>query len=682
MPPPADNSSQESTFKTEPGDPPCPTPVSLSSSRAPSQPRIKRERDESDGGDTEEASAGRAGRSVRVSQYTMDRVRENLAKRISAARNVSLESSQHTMDQLRENLASRMSAARNASSEDSTRGSALLSTPAPTGLRDANSGAPEATPAPTGSQFARGQSFDPFNNNPAYGRGPRLRFNQLDDYQKRVVESAVKHRRNICSVGGAGTGKSGTCEIIMDELRDLGNRVVIVAPSGTSAVNVCAQTLHSFYGLGAQNNKGIEGYKSEMKPAVRERLRNIDTLVIDEISMVSCEMFDRMDQLSRAARGDLRPFGGIQVIVFGDFCQLPPVKPQDYCYECGGERKKTTLPGLGRSRKGVVVWQCVETAAHRRIEDGDKMWAFQSLEWASLEFEYLPLNQFHRQADVTFLTLLNKLRHGKPYHSDEIDCLQNHPCEVTNAVKIVPLRADAYSTNNDRFDDLPGKECRFMHQDKFVWQRDIHPELADINQDVSAALSSHAYERWVCLKVNQPVILQKNLDIEKGLINGSQGVILRFVTYDEARQPRDCIIDGGHVSQLRRQCIDNFMRNTVHGRLPVVKFNNMEAPQTIYPDCSIAERGYKTPHSLLIRTQIPLLSGWALTIHKTQGMTLDKAIVDVGRCFVSGMAYVALSRVKNLEGLKVEGLDTNGVIHAVDDKVKEFLQDRFGENFD
>jgi ATP-dependent DNA helicase PIF1 len=94
------------------------------------------------------------------------------------------------------------------------------------------------------------------------------------------------------------------------------------------------------------------------------------------------------------------------------------------------------------------------------------------------------------------------------------------------------------------------------------------------------------------------------------------------------------------------------------------------------------EQGFTTPYSLLIRTQIPLLSGWALTIHKTQGMTLDKAIVDVGACFVAGMAYVALSRVKALEGLRVEGLGTNGVKYAVDDEVKTFLQQKFGEDFD
>lgn len=123
------------------------------------------------------------------------------------------------------------------------------------------------------------------------------------------------------------------------------------------------------------------------------------------------------------------------------------------------------------------------------------------------------------------------------------------------------------------------------------------------------------------------------------------------------------------------------MRSQRLTHLPVVKFNNMDAPQTIYPDCAMSERGFATPHSLLIRTQIPLLSGWALTIHKTQGMTLDKAIVDVGRCFVAGMAYVALSRVKTLAGLKVLDLTPTSVVHPVDDEVKTFLQTHFQADF-
>jgi ATP-dependent DNA helicase PIF1 len=550
--------------------------------------------------------------------------------------------------------------------------------PPPTGACDANDSVPELTPTSTGAQEADAKPFDPFVDMPAYGKGPRLMFAQLDADQQRVVEVAVKKGKNVCSVGGAGTGKSETCDILLDELRTKGKNVAIVTPSGTAAVNVRAQTLHSFFGLGGQNNKGIDKCKSQMRTTIKERLRNVDTLVIDEISMVSYEMFDRMDQMSRAARGDDIPFGGMQLIAFGDFCQLPPVKPQEHCYRCGRERQKITL-------QGQRLWQCSTSADHGDIIDGDKMWAFQSEQWDMMNFEYLPLNHVHRQANGPLLALLNKLRHGKPFTYKEERLLLDHPCDVTNAVELVSRLDAAQKINHSRFaqlaDSTQDRPFYYHCRDDFDWKRDLHPELSNINQNIWVALSKHPYEEEVRLQIGQPVILQKNLDVQRGLVNGSQGVIQHFIPYDRYQQPRESGSEGSLLSYIRRQRVMSFMRDQGCPSLPVVKFNNLDAPEIVYPDCSILEKGYEAPHSLLIRTQIPLLSGWALTIHKAQGMTLDKAIVDLSHCFASGMSYVALSRVKTLEGLKVHGFKANGIKHEVDDKVKVFLSDKFGESF-
>jgi ATP-dependent DNA helicase PIF1 len=262
--------------------------------------------------------------------------------------------------------------------------------------QDPHDSAPESTPPPTGMQDVDPEPFDPFVNMPAYGKGPKLLFDQLDADQQRVVNVAVKEGRNVCCVGGAGTGKSETCDVLLDELRTKGKNVAIVAPSGTAAVNVRAQTLHSFFQLGTSSNKGIEEYKRRNAPMVRQKLRSIDTLVIDETSMVSYEMFDRMDQLARTARGNDQPFGGLQVIVFGDFYQLPPVKPHEHCYQCGRKRERHTVPGYGAESMGTSVWRCIN---HGDIEDGNKMWAFESQQWDSLEFEYLPLEQVHRKEE-------------------------------------------------------------------------------------------------------------------------------------------------------------------------------------------------------------------------------------------------------------------------------------------
>jgi ATP-dependent DNA helicase PIF1 len=587
--------------------------------------------------------------------------------------------------------------ARNPRPDNNASGSASDATPIKTEPQDPYGSAPESTPPPTeaqnshvsvsefmspssGVQHGEAGPFNPFIDNPEHGdKGPKLRYSKLDDEQKHVVDMASKEWKNICCVGSAGTGKSETCEVLMLELRDQLRPVAVVTPSGTSAVNVHAQTLHSFFGLGKESNKGIDDYIRQMRAPTKERLKRLETLVIDEISMVSYEMFDRMDQLSRAARGNDRPFGGMQLIVFGDFCQLPPVKPQEHCFQCGRERDLVTERGPGRGRTGHKVWKCIE---HGDLEDSDKMWAFKSHQWDSLEFQYLLLTQVHRQVDIEFLDLLNHLRYGKPFTRKERSLLLEHPCEVKDAVELVGKRFQAQMINDNRFNRLTSVQFRYACRDYFTWKKDIHPELADIDQNLRAALYSHPYEEWVRLKLGQPVILLKNLDVVNGLVNGSQGVIIDFVSYDEAQQPRESITDRGDIAQLRRNHVMDFILGQGSPSLPIIKFNNVDTPVTIYPDCSIAERGFLKPHSLLIRTQMPLLSGWALTIHKAQGMTLEKAIVHLDHCFQSGMAYVALSRVKNLEGLKVEGLGANGVKHMVDDQVKSFMEDKFGESFD
>jgi ATP-dependent DNA helicase PIF1 len=518
--------------------------------------------------------------------------------------------------------------------------------------------------------------FDPFEV-PAYGKGPKLRFDQLDDDQKRVVNLATMERKNICCVGGAGTGKSETCEIILSELSMTRVRVAIVAASGTAAVNVRGQTIHNFFGWGADDNKGIEEFIRLMTPAVRERLRCTDTIIIDEISMVSFAMLNRMDRMARVARGKPdKPFGGMQVIVFGDFCQLPPVKPYEHCFQCGKARKKH---GVGKK----MVWRCPE---HGDIQHSDKMWAFKSAVWREIGFVDVALTQVHRQQDPEFLAILANVRYGKPFTATEVSLLEYHPCDVTGAVELVSRRDHALKLNDYHFDELHGVSYEYECQDDFIWQEEQHPELADIKQDVRASLKDHPYEEIVYLKQGQPVILQRNIDVQTGLVNGSQGIIDHFVDYDRARNPRQSSQEDERISTYRSRHIEDFMRHQHRSRrsrkLPVVKFNNQTELVTIFPECSIKELGYEKPHSLLMRTQIPLLSGWALTIHKAQGMTLQKAIVHLVHCWQGGMAYVALSRVKTLSGLEVRGLAQTTEVKPLDDEVKAFLRAHFQANFD
>ena len=658
MSPPTTNSSPERMPDIEPRDSLLPTPVSHS----PSPARSKRARDESNDDNTEDASTGGAGVNLGKSM---------LQKKHRGGLH------HHAYKTL---LLSQDAARRNKARD--TVPTAPEPKPIKTEPQDPHGSAPEFTPLTTGIQNADVESPNPYIENPDHGdKSPQLQYFNLDTDQQRVVDTATQNwMNNICSVGEAGTGKSQTCEVLIRELRLQGRRVAIVTPSGTAAVNVNAVTLHSFFGMGGETNKGIDEYIKSMKPPVKERINSIDTLIIDEISMVSYEQFDRMDQMCRAAREDDRPFGGIQLVVFGDFCQLPSVKPHEHCYQCGHIREECKVR-LGK--KTHKAWRCVNHLDND-ILDNDKMWAFQSQQWDSMQFEYLALKTVHRQADPVFLDLLTNLRHGKPFKQSEIDLLLNHPCDTKNAVQLVSTLSDARKINANCFKsgEFKDKEpTTYKCEDEFIWKTALHPELADINQNVKAALLKHAYQETVSLKINQPVILQRNLDVENGLVNGSQGIIVDFVSYHEAPQPLDNCTYGGDIWRLRSNRVEDFILNQGSPLLPVVKFNKIDTPVVIFPDCCVSERGFEKPHSLLIRTQIPLLSGWALTIHKAQGMTLDKSIVHLKDCWQSGMAYVALSRVKTLGGLKVLMRPGDTFNHTVDEAVKTFLENKFMEDF-
>ncbi|KAL2262364.1 hypothetical protein VTK26DRAFT_1547 [Humicola hyalothermophila] len=194
------------------------------------------------------------------------------------------------------------------------------------------------------------------------------------------------------------------------------------------------------------------------------------------------------------------------------------------------------------------------------------------------------------------------------------------------------------------------------------------------------------------------VVLLVNLDLTAGLCNGSQGVICGFEPYDKDKLPRKSD-DGrgpasgsiaGQYATLREAHIRKFAEQKQQEwqlqpqnadrkfGWPIVRFLS-GATRTIYPECQVHELGDKEPYSLLCRTQIPLAAAWALSIHKAQGMTLDRVVVNLSRAFEEGQVYVALSRATSLEGLKIEG-SPQGLAVGVggNEQVREFLRETFG----
>jgi len=500
----------------------------------------------------------------------------------------------------------------------------------------------------------------------------------------------------------------------------MGKEVDIVAPTGRAALNVGGTTTWSYAGWTPNSFKSpLEELmqNAQWSKYVNKRLRATDVLVIDEISMVENLHFERLNEIMKAARfqpgGHSSAFGGCQIVVTGDFCQLPPVKPFGQCMHCGKDFEKK----IGPNRK--AVYSCRH---HGEYADEDK-WAFKSQAWQECNFQHRHLTTIHRQNDPVFIRILQKLRLGYQLSEKESSLLMDHPCRASahEATKLFPLRHEAATVNQAAFNRLVGDTYTFWAHDSFFWHKKRHRNLeakgtrsnwgvpgwnapAPTDQQPLNALTDHRFEECVQLKKGGLVVLLANLDLKAGLCNGSQGRICGWEDYDpnmlplcmqrdsgptsgksknapapKQPQPGQRIVRGDHGATQERE-IKDFMESECAPvkKWPIVQFHN-GLRRTVYAECSITEVGDKAPYSLLSRTQIPLAPAWAMTVHKSQSLTLDRVIVNLESAFEEGQVYVALSRATNLAGLKIEG--SGGFLRAkamVNHEVATFLREKFG----
>lgn len=525
--------------------------------------------------------------------------------------------------------------------------------------------------------------------------------------------SLIEQGHNVFYTGSAGCGKSTVLKAFVKRLRESGKQVRIVAPTGRAALNVGGSTTWTFAGWTPNSHKlPIDRIKQGAHgKSVYERLTNTDVLVIDEISMVENLHFERLNILMKTARYNpslpVQPaFGGCQIVVTGDFCQLPPVKPFQHCLECG--REMTT-------KVNDVAKLTHVCRLHGEYADEDK-WAFRSNAWGECNFVHFHLKTIHRQNDQKFIRMLQKCRLGHKMKESEISLLMNHKCRVSQATKLYSTRREANDVNRAAFNQLKGVKFVYWCHDSFFW-RQCHPHLerkglrGEWNNESEIAsppetkrplyaLEDHRWAKCVQLKRGMLVVLLTNLDLEAGLCNGSQGVICSFENYDpkmmpmketyDSRgrrkvepQPGQRVVRGDHAA-IQESEIKNFItsESAPVKKWPVVQFHN-NVRRTVFAECSIAQLGDEEPYSLLARTQIPLAPAWAMTIHKSQSLTLDRVIVNLSKAFEDGQVYVALSRATGLNGLKIEG---DGAFLRnklmVNTEVAAFLKERFGDIYD
>lgn len=512
--------------------------------------------------------------------------------------------------------------------------------------------------------------------------------------QRRVVDLIVDGQKNVFYTGSAGCGKSTILKAFVQKLKAQGKKVKIVAPTNLAALNVGGQTTWAYAGWTPDSmKKPLEQLKrSASGKQVWARFDQTDVLVIDEISMVENLQFERLNEIMKASLGNKNrgggPFGGVQIVVTGDFCQLSPVKPFLYCIGCGWEL-------IHEENDGELQHRCENRKCRYDVwPDADK-WAFRSKAWAECNFEHVNLTEIHRQTDRKFIAILQKIRRDGMIVENHANLLLHHPSETKDAIKIFALRREVDRVNNENIAKLPSVARKYQCKDTFDWKEHHRDDLSlqkytkqEYNGHTLWYLKEHRYEAYSQLKQGMRVVLQSNLNPEAGLVNGSQGVVVGFEDFDPNRLPRkakrteseDGGLKGEHAKYMESE-IKAFAHVNNYQPWPIVQFDNGQR-ETIFADCSYSELGNEEKKksdsqvqkecSLLSRTQIPLMAGYAITVHKSQGMTLDRVIVDLSDAFEASQIYVALSRARSLNGLKVVGIPRRN-LGGANQQVKEFF---------
>lgn len=393
---------------------------------------------------------------------------------------------------------------------------------------------------------------------------------------------------NVFMSGPGGTGKSFVIECIIQLVEARGDDIQVCAMTGSASelLKCSSKTLHSWSKTGIMKGdpERIIALTSTLKTAITN-FRDVDVLVIDEVSMMSSKAFHIINRIAQKVRKNDKPFGGIQMIVSGDFFQIPPVETQ-------GD------PDTGKF--------CFES----------EMW-FPTFP----KENFVSLTKIFRQSDKRWIKSLGQIRRGQSSTKTREMLTQRicEPPEGVDPIRITPSRAKCREINDREMMSLNTPSETFQMEvcyDKMPMSTSFPPY---VENEVKTLKKSLLLET-LTLREGARVMCIANLEMigNRYIVNGSQGTVLRFD------------IEG----------------------YPVVRFENGRT-KTMKPYTIKSE----TIDGLSIR-QVPLILSWAITTHKSQGITVDRAIIDAGSDnFEYGQIYVALSRVKSLEGLFLTGFD-------------------------
>lgn len=378
--------------------------------------------------------------------------------------------------------------------------------------------------------------------------------------------------------GKAGTGKT---TFLRDVVRHTKKKCIVLAPTGIAAVNAGAMTIHSFFQFGlGPFVKGVIEPKSDFRiqKSKLELIRNLQLLIIDEVSMVRADLMDHIDVELRRIRRNSKPFGGVQLLMIGDLQQLPPIAH-------GGEDE--------------LLRQYYKT-----------LYFFSSAALKSMKYSCIELKTVYRQTDGHFINILNHARECTLTNQDITDLNTRYIPDFS------PRPEDGYirlMTHNRQVDYINATEMAKLDSHPFTFEAAVTGTFPEESYPTANSLT---------LKKGAQVMFIKN-DPERRFINGTLG----------------------EVRSIDKNCIA--VRLAESGK--TIEVEPMEWQNIRYQfDDETKEISTKQIGRF---KQYPLKAAWAITVHKSQGLTFDKAIIDVHAAFSPGQAYVALSRCRTLEGL-------------------------------
>jgi ATP-dependent exoDNAse (exonuclease V) alpha subunit len=400
----------------------------------------------------------------------------------------------------------------------------------------------------------------------------------------------LKKGHNVFIAGAAGSGKTFLVNKFINWAKNKGKEVAVTASTGIAATHINGITVHSWSGIKVRKSLTDKEIKKMIeRDYLREHIIHSDVLVIDEISMLHSFQLDLIDRVCKRFRQDVRPFGGLQVVLSGDFFQLPPVKGSGY--------------------NSFVV---------------------NSHAWPELDLQICYLTDQYRHQDSEFLNLLNNIREQECTSAD-IDLLKSRIGAKLHSdikpVKIYTHRVDVDSLNTMELSKIDEKPITYWMQSK---------GLAHLVRQLQ---NNCLAPEELMLKKGAVVMFVKN-NFNEGYINGTMGLVEDF---DDDEYPIVKTVDS----------------KTIYVR---------PASWTIEEHDEI----------LAEITQLPLRLAWAITVHKSQGMSLDLTEIDLSKSFEYGMGYVALSRVRSLKGLRLLGF--NKMALQVDPKVTKLDKDFFSKS--